>query len=587
MPRVKMRHWIALPLTLCALSCSTHTPAQDDEQETQRWEPKPDQGCAATTAQGCRAPASFARLDWRFDPWLGDLGTFSPASSASPSSAAPDGLGGVEGIWQSTPKPVQAQSRTLALIFEPSKDQTGVLMSTRQGSQGWTIRLEPRGQLRLLHELRTPGFQYKAPALSWQPRQVHVLIWHHSEQGVQVRLDGQLLHQQQDSPAALEQEQPAPLTLGAYPSGQLPFEGKLYLAAQGSELTQEEVLALERDLLARQETLKRSRFEISSPQPHVVFQRQADGLGTIRAHGTLHTEPSDEIELKLQDQREWTKAKRRPDGTWSATIKAPVGSYTLALRTTKSAQQRTLPLIHVGDVYLLSGQSNALGSAKTRFTVNAPLIDKAGLYDGQAPGWQAPYERSWVPRFIQARIDQDKLPVGVVRFAVGSTHLHKWQPDAPAPRGWPQPLLELLWKTAAQSQGLSPEDYLAKRDGTLARAVLWMHGETDAKSGTADYATRFEPIAQSIEARLGLPILMSQLQDLDAKGYTTTERLTLVRQAQTSLIERLPNVLPGPDFKGWVLSPSNGVHFHSDDEVTRCADAWSASVDQLNRRSDQ
>ena len=45
-----------------------------------------------------------------------------------------------------------------------------------------------------------------------------------------------------------------------------------------------------------------------------------------------------------------------------------------------------------------------------------------------------------------------------------------------------------------------------------------MHGETDAKSGTADYAARFEPIAHAIEEQLGMPILMSQLQDLDAKG---------------------------------------------------------------------
>lgn len=577
-----MRHWPATIFLLFSISCSTHSSTQSDEQEPQSWDPHPQDQRCTSSPEVCRTPESFARLDWRFDPWLGELDSFIPAAANTGS----DGLGGVEGIWNSTPKPVQAQSRTLALLFEASKDQTGVLMSSRQGSQGWTIRIEPRGQLRLLHELRTPGFQYKAPALSWEPRKLHVLIWHHDERGVQIRLDGQLLHEQQDAPAALDDDAAAPLALGAYPDGKLPFEGKLYFAAQGSALTLDELSALERDLIARQETLRRSRFSVSSPQPHVVFQRQANGLGTIRASGMLNTDPSDEIELKLEDQRDWTKAKRLPDGTWSAQIKAPAGTYTLALRTTKSAQQRALSSINVGDVYLLSGQSNALGSAKTRFTINAPLISKAGLYDGQSPGWVAPYERSWVPRFIQTRIEQDKVPVGVVRFAVGSTHLHKWQPDAPAPRGWPQPLLELLFKTAAQAQGLTPADASATRDGALARAVLWMHGETDAKSGTVDYAARFEPIAHAIEEQLGMPILMSQLQDLDAKGYTTTARLALVRQAQAALIERLPRVLPGPNFNGWVLSPNNGVHFYTDDEVNRCADAWSASVTQMTSSSD-
>lgn len=572
-----MRHWPATILVLFSLSCSTHSSTQSDEPDPQGWEHPPLEQRCVSSPEACHAPKSFARLDWRFDPWLGERSTFTPAEV----NAGSDGLGGVEGIWSSTPKPVQAQSRTLAILFEASKDQTGVLMSSRQGSQGWTIRLEPRGQLRLLHELRTPGFQYKAPALSWEPRKLHVLIWHHDERGVQIRIDGQLLHEQQDAPAARDDGDAAPLSLGAYPNGQMPFEGKLYFAAQGSALTLDELSALEGDLLARQEMLRRSRFNVLSPQPHVVFQRQADGLGTIRARGMLNTDPSDEIELKLKDQRDWTKAKRQPDGTWSAHIKAPAGTYTLEFRTTKSAQQRALSSINVGDVYLLSGQSNALGSAKTRFTISAPFISKAGLYDGQSPGWVAPYERSWVPRFIQTRIEQDKVPVGVVRFAVGSTHLHKWQPDAPAPKGWPQPLLDLLFKTAAQAQGLTPSDTNVTRDGVLARAVLWMHGETDAKSGTADYAERFEPIAQSIEEHLGMPILMSQLQDLDAKGYTTTARLALVRQAQAALIERLPRVLPGPNFHGWVLSPANGVHFYTDDEVNRCADAWSASVVQM------
>lgn len=275
-------------------------------------------------------------------------------------------------------------------------------------------------------------------------------------------------------------------------------------------------------------------------------------------------------------------------GSFSGTLaglSAGAGALVVRLKddTSKSV---TLSHFGIGDVYIIAGQSNAVGIGASNQSYAGTF---AGVYRNSYV-WQnltdpvdsatnqidtvsldtdpAPAGSYW-PLLATQIISGASVPVAFIPCAKGATKISEWQPGA---------------NHEDRSTLYGSMIYRARQMPNGIKAVLWHQGESDATingfTGRAAYNAYLDTLANAIMDDLGVPLVAAKIHKWDGAPSTTQENVDEIHAAIDDAITDNPNVLAGPNFDS-PTRVTSGLHFSTAGELTDAAGRWWTVLDGL------
>lgn len=305
----------------------------------------------------------------------------------------------------------------------------------------------------------------------------------------------------------------------------------------------------------------------AGPADWQIVQQDESGVAAIALAGRWVPEfPQKpavvQARLVWQDSQEpvtaahdWAPAETRADGTWRMElIGVPAGGlYRLETRLTVPGEAEEWGVrgdmrhcLGVGDVWVIAGQSNAVGYGRgpvhdpPQLGVHAfrhndcwslathPLGDSTGtrheVNRERANPAHAPHLE--FGRLLQARLG---YPIGLIPTALGGSPLSEWECKGGVPGALMANMVEMV-----------------RLAGGRVRGMLWYQGESDAGPGMAEsYAERFAAAVGAWRAALGapaLPILTVQLNRVHMADSTPDRWWSVMREAQRQVARNVPGV---------------------------------------------
>jgi hypothetical protein len=362
---------------------------------------------------------------------------------------------------------------------------------------------------------------------------------------------------------------------------------------------------------------------LTSPLDYQVFQRLTRDRGFILIRGHL-TVPVAELEARILAPQtdtqpphalpnKWHKlAVNKATGDFDAAIPTPPGGfYFVELRTLEhhtTTAHLTVPHVGVGEVFLISGQSNSTNYGEVSQTTQTRMVttfDGASwrIADDPQPGTQdASKKGSFAPSFGDAMFARYHVPIAVASVGHGSTSVRQWLPPGDNVEVMPTVTRYVTFNPdgSLTSTGLLFNGMLnrirqleasAPPGGHGLRAILWHQGESDSHQPTAHeisadtYRRMLERVIASTRSAAGWPVPFFVAQ---ATYHTPSDTSTPpIRSAQQSLWQQ-GTALQGPDTDtlGRPYRQNNGTGTHLNDAGLKLhgqlwAQAVSAWLDPL------
>jgi hypothetical protein len=307
---------------------------------------------------------------------------------------------------------------------------------------------------------------------------------------------------------------------------------------------------------------------LSSPLDYQVFQRGNRQLGTILIRGHANV-PADRVEARVLGPSLPSRWKHlifdsaTGDFRWDSPTPAG-GFYSVEvklLNRSHTVAELTVPHVGVGEVFIISGQSNSTNYGEV------PQITESGMvttFSGETwrlandpqPGTQDNSKKgSFAPSFGDALYRRYHVPVGIASVGHGSTSIRQW-----LPAGERVEVMPTMTKYV-----LRADDGTLTSDGTLFngmmarihqlgpygfRAILWHQGESDSHQpqeheiSAETYRRMLEHVILTTRKQAGwdIPWFVAQA------SYHTPEDTSTppIREAQRSLWQA-GIALEGPD----------------------------------------
>lgn len=315
------------------------------------------------------------------------------------------------------------------------------------------------------------------------------------------------------------------------------------------------------------------RVTLSSPQAYQVYQRDPNSnTATLVVSGFVSglpyygVQPIQSTRLVTPLTLTWNGYEVRTGAQSSGRFYfewagLPPGAGYLIVRITGStAYQRVW--VSIGDIYVVAGQSNAVGRGD-HFQTVYPYFGLSASRFGRNYQWQrllsdpvdGTYGSYW-PLFATLVL-RARMPVALIPTAAGNTSVLDWQPGGTLYEGMVSRIRALKPKFAPAAP--------------LFQAILWEQGETDAHNGMSarDYADGLETIAAAVWAEFQRPLLPTRLQHM---SYATQAQIDAINAGIDLAIVESPYILPGPDLSD--LTADNRGHFQTDASLHVVAQRW-------------
>lgn len=359
-----------------------------------------------------------------------------------------------------------------------------------------------------------------------------------------------------------------------------------------------------------------SPISITYPGTRAVFQRDNSNATTLYISGN-YRQPTDSVQVRLVAQvanqginTDWQTIQRNPQGgVFQGSIRGRGGWYNLQARAFSGnvvIGQDSVSRVGIGEVFLITGQSNAQGFfntdpehngfdfgvvGATDDRVNCVTYNNLGnsLQDPPAPTFEKIVATSLIgPRGQSAwcwsilgdlLVKQYNVPVLFMNTAWAATTSQNWVESAngkstaniytgiPLPTGMPYANLAIALRYYCSLQGL--------------RAILWQQGETD----NYPLNTSFETYSNNLQYLINKTRSDTQKYPawiLARSSYTTGRISQTIIAAQEKVINTYNNnVYQGPLTDTiQIPRPEGEVHF-AGDGLRRLAQAWFQSMNAV------
>ena len=341
-----------------------------------------------------------------------------------------------------------------------------------------------------------------------------------------------------------------------------------------------------------------AQVTITFPVNRAIFQRNQSNTGVIPLGGTFQAKV-DRIDARLTPINggnfvNWTPVAINPNfGTFTGGIYAQAGWYKLEIRAFRGESMigtATLEKVGVGEVLVISGQSNAQGyndkgnPAAADDRVNC--ITNYYSYDNTEPPFPvisqltanvkiAPLGNgSWCwGRLGDLLVQKLNVPILFINTAYEAMGIEDWSRSADGERGF-------NYYTGNYERPGYPFENLKKSLHYYAnmfgvRTVLWHQGETDndKKTVTPKYKDALEYIIRRSRNETGKNIswMVSRVSRVKAGTYQP------VIDGQNLVIQSVPNVFEGPETDAITDRP-DGVHFDGN-SLIQLAEIWNNKLD--------
>jgi hypothetical protein len=359
-----------------------------------------------------------------------------------------------------------------------------------------------------------------------------------------------------------------------------------------------------------------AQIKITSPVERAVYQRGATGQATVSVSG-IYTAPIDKVEIRALPAiagqgipTDWSVLQTDPSGgIFSGTILLNSGWYTLEARASLAGkavgQPAILSRMGVGEVFMISGQSNAQGVDYTSSSKPVAIDDRVNylnqsnivnsLADPEYPVFDrldnqtdniGPRGKSpWCWGILGDLLVQKlNVPVMFINTAWEGTSIKYWRSSAEGkvtknrygftyPDQMPYANLRIFMQNTAKQFGV--------------RAILWMQGETDTYPEATSY-DEYKSSLQYIIDRLGADIngrvtwviaRTSRISNDNGASITSAA----VIGAQNAVIDGLfSTAYRGPETDALYPQRADGTHFAGNAGVaglTVLANAWNNTLD--------
>ncbi len=345
-----------------------------------------------------------------------------------------------------------------------------------------------------------------------------------------------------------------------------------------------------------------SQIQVTFPVNRAVFQRGTDGRGSFSVAGS-YFQPVNQIQVKLTaltggSSVDWTPLQATiQQGNFLGTFTAVGGWYRLEVRGMLNGTQvgvaATVEKMGVGEVFMIAGQSNAVGlnpippgQVDPEDRVNTINYDNSTAYSLGDPSFpefvkMQPSSRysmqgngswawGWLGNQIASRFN---IPVLFINTAYGGTQVDAWQKSA---QGLPAP--NVFLKFAGDPNPFYPPgmpygnlkvalQYYGSILGV--RAVLWMQGETDSytlNTSTDAYRDALKFVIQQTRNDTGKEITWVVSQTSRAgevkDGVVIEKTSDDIINAQIQVIQQTSNTFSGPLTDGIQVPRQDGVHIY-------------------------
>lgn len=326
------------------------------------------------------------------------------------------------------------------------------------------------------------------------------------------------------------------------------------------------------------------QLKIEYPQEHSIFQRTGDA-GEIIIEGVCTGTPGP-IEARFNNGP-WTLIRdgSKP-GKFTARLMGQVGQGMLELRLKQSPEVTTwVPMVSIGDIFVVAGQSNAAGWANKAYEPLDGLPYEMSLYKRNAStAWEKlrhPASASglgspWPIAMSHLCVDH-RVPIGLVTCAISGAWLKQW-----------------LKSSGEHYPGMIETVRAATRGTMKVRAVLWFQGEADCNpsqeyahlsyNGDHDkYLDALKQFVSDVNRDVKLDTIYvgsigNVPHTIGAAAISTRENIYHIRRAlQDSW--RDARISPGPVVYDVALeSDAIHIHFNSPEEMLPLAKRWAAAI---------
>lgn len=244
------------------------------------------------------------------------------------------------------------------------------------------------------------------------------------------------------------------------------------------------------------------QIALSSPRDYQVFQRQNREAGRILICGRAAL-PADQAEVRVTGRSlngplpgVWVQMKlTKASGEFHGSVTEPAGGFYRVdiqlLRHHESVGAATVAHVGVGEVFVVSGQSNATNYGEVRQTSQTRMVvafdgTSWRIADDPQPGVQDHSSKgSFIPQFGDALYRRYGVPIGIAAVGHGSTSVRQWLPAGD--RIYVMPTMTKFVTRNGRGELVSDGilfDGMMLRIHQLGRhgfrALLWHQGESDA-----------------------------------------------------------------------------------------------------------
>ncbi|MHB1455525.1 MAG: sialate O-acetylesterase [Armatimonadota bacterium] len=307
---------------------------------------------------------------------------------------------------------------------------------------------------------------------------------------------------------------------------------------------------------------------LNGPAPWQVLQRDSDGYASVSVDGIWVWEEPGVVQIRVASEYDgssvagcdWRDAEMLSDKQWRTKLRIPTGGlYKIETRLGGLTGEKIWH-IAVGDIWVIAGQSNAVGYGRGP-VVDPPMLGVSlfgtneewrlathPIFDPTGTKHPANYDPGWIDvspwlTFGKVIYERAGVPVGLIPAALGGSPLCAWDPGSDNP---------FLFDNMND---------MIEAAGDRVAGMVWYQGCSDTNTDieAQTYLERFTRFIEVFRARCGsdLPVLTVQLNRHIDAPECNNQRWSMVREAQRQAALQISNLGAVPTLD---LPLSDAIH---------------------------